>query len=145
MVFDAGCDPDFNYDDLGNALRKIRIDMGVPITFSDDCTKPLRDRVRRCAVARVEYSKADPPSEDGFLVYVKPLLLGNESPDVASYAAANPTFPHQSTADQWFDESQTESYRLLGLQTIDEICDGWDGGSLESLRDHIESVYLSRA
>jgi hypothetical protein len=145
VVFDAGCDPDFNYDDLGNALRKIRIDMGVPITFSDAGTNPLREGVRRCAVATVEYSKADPPSEDGFLVYVKPLLLGNESPDVASYAAANPTFPHQSTADQWFDESQTESYRLLGLQTIDEICDGWDGGSLASLREHIESVYLSTA
>ena len=26
----------------------------------------------------------------------------------------NPTFPHQSTADQWFDELQFESYRALG-------------------------------
>jgi hypothetical protein len=142
IVLDGGCDPDFTYDDLGNALRKIRIDMGVPINFSDASTDPLRDRVRRCAVASIEYSKADPPSEDGFLVYIKPLLLGNEPPDVASYAAANPKFPHQSTADQSFDESQTESYRLLGLQSVDEICEGWDGESLESLREHIERVYL---
>jgi hypothetical protein len=142
IVLDSGCDPEFTYDDLGNALRKIRIDLGVPITFLDAHIRPLRERRRRCAVATVEYSKADPASEDGFLIYVKPVLLGTESPDVASYAAAHPEFPHQTTADQWFDESQTESYRSLGLLTVDEICAGWEGGSLQSLRQHIETAYL---
>ena len=33
MVSDAGCDPDYQFDDLGNALRKIRIDLGVQIDF----------------------------------------------------------------------------------------------------------------
>ena len=42
-------------------------------------------------------------------MYLKPMLLGSEPPDVLSYAAAHPAFPHQTTADQWFDESQTES------------------------------------
>ena len=32
-----------------------------------------------------------------------------------SYATAHPTFPHESTADQWFTESQFESYRSLGF------------------------------
>ena len=142
LVLDGGCDPDFTYDDLGNALRKIRIDFGIPITFHDQDARPLRDRKRRCAVATIEYSKADPASEDGVLIYVKPMRLGSEPPDVASYAAAHPEFPHQSTADQWFDESQTESYRLLGLLTIDEICRGWDGDSLGSLVEHVETAYL---
>jgi hypothetical protein len=142
VVLDSGCDPDFTYDDLGNALRKIRIDLGIPITFPDQHTRPLRERQRRCAVAIVEYSRVDPECEDGFLVYIKPLLRGGEPPDVASYAAAHPAFPHQSTADQWFDESQTESYRSLGLISIDEICAGWSGGDLESLRQHVETVYL---
>jgi hypothetical protein len=35
--------------------------------------------------------------------------------DVYGYAAANPEFPHQSTVDQWFDETQFESYRRLGI------------------------------
>jgi hypothetical protein len=34
--------------------------------------------------------------------------------DVHSYARAHPAFPHESTADQWFSESQFESYRKLG-------------------------------
>lgn len=142
VVLDSGCDPDFTYDDLGNALRKIRIDLGVPIIFHGQHTRPLRERQRRCSVATIEYSKVDASAEDGFLIYVKPLLLGTEPPDVASYAAAHEDFPHQSTADQWFDESQTESYRSLGLLTVTEICGGWKGGSLDSLRQHIETVDL---
>ena len=70
------------------------------------------------------------------------LELGTEAPDVASYAAAHPAFPHQTTADQWFDESQTESYRSLGLLTIDEICAGWQGDTLESFVQHVETAYL---
>jgi len=34
--------------------------------------------------------------------------------DVWHYWKLNATFPHQSTADQWFDELQFESYRALG-------------------------------
>jgi len=30
------------------------------------------------------------------------------------YYDQHKTFPHQSTADQWFDELQFESYRALG-------------------------------
>ncbi len=142
VVLDSGCDPDFSYDDLGNALRKIRIDLRVPITFHERHARPLRDRRRRCAVATIEYSAVDASAEDGRLIYVKPLLLGSEPPDVASYAAAHPAFPHQSTADQWFDESQTESYRSLGLLTIDEMCGGWGSGSLDDLCRHLETVYL---
>ena len=33
VVSDAGCDPDFAFEDLGNAVRKIEIDLGVPIRF----------------------------------------------------------------------------------------------------------------
>ena len=39
-----------------------------------------------------------------------------------SYAAAHPEFPHESTTDQWFGESQLESYRLLGLHAVEVIC-----------------------
>jgi hypothetical protein len=32
---------------------------------------------------------------------------------------ANLDFPHQSTADQWFSESQFESYRSLGFEIME--------------------------
>ncbi len=142
LVLDGGCDPGFTYDDLGNALRKIRIDLGVPVIFEDRLTRGLRERTHRCSVATVRYSAVDPAAADGTLVYVKPMLLGNEPPDVASYAAAHPGFPHQGTGDQWFDESQTESYRMLGLETIEEICRGLEGSGLDDLRRHLETIYL---
>jgi len=48
--------------------------------------------------------------------------VADEAPDVASYAQAHATFPHETTSNQWFNEAQTESYRALGLHTIDSVC-----------------------
>jgi hypothetical protein len=41
------------------------------------------------------------------------------------YRRQCPDFPHQTTVDQWFDESQFESYRQLGLHIVEELvkCD----------------------
>ena len=33
LIADAGCDPTYAFADLGNAVRKIAIDLGVPIRF----------------------------------------------------------------------------------------------------------------
>jgi hypothetical protein len=130
VLLDSGCDPSYTFEDLGNALRKIRIDFGIPIVF-DQPAEQMRSQRRRFAVARILYSEVDGECEDGWIVYIKPMTLGNEPPDVQSYAAAAPEFPHQSTADQFFDESQTESYRMLGLHTIQEMCRQWKkGGAL---------------
>jgi Patatin-like phospholipase len=134
LVLDSGGDPSFTYEDLGNAMRKIRIDMNIPIEFSQALTAPLQARKKRCAVARIGYSSVDGGTcEDGYLVYVKPMFLGNESPDVQSYHSANLDFPHQTTGDQWFDESQTESYRMLGMHTMDEILRHLNGETLEDV------------
>ncbi|HZU32485.1 MAG TPA: hypothetical protein VFB79_15315, partial [Candidatus Angelobacter sp.] len=35
-------------------------------------------------------------------------------------------FPHESTGNQWFNESQTESYRMLGLCSVTDIFQSWD-------------------
>ncbi|MBL8840008.1 MAG: hypothetical protein JNL90_00585 [Planctomycetes bacterium] len=62
------------------------------------------------ALAIVRY----PDGSVGQLIYVKTTLLGDETVDLAHYHAAHPDFPHETTADQFFDESQWESYRKLG-------------------------------
>lgn len=142
VVLDAGGDADFSYDDLGNALRKIRIDLRIPITFGDEFMRPLRERRRRCAVATIGYSAVDEGAQNGWLIYVKPMRLGSEPPDVENYGRTHPEFPHESTGDQWFNESQTESYRMLGLTSIEEICYGWNEGTLDELRRHVEQTYL---
>ena len=144
ILLDSSGDPKFKYEDLGNAIRKIRIDQRIPITFPEAAVRDLRDGKKRAVIANIEYSCVDASLPNGKLIYVKPMILGNESPDVATYAKGHPTFPHQSTTEQWFDESQTESYRMLGFHTIEEVCSGWRTGSvIEDLAAHIEREYLS--
>jgi hypothetical protein len=41
-------------------------------------------------------------------------VLAEDAADVRQYRLENASFPQQSTVDQWFDESQFESYRKLG-------------------------------
>ena len=50
----------------------------------------------------------------GRLVWIKPIVLPTDSGDVRQYKLENKDFPQQTTADQWYDESQFESYRKLG-------------------------------
>jgi hypothetical protein len=135
VVSDAGCDPDCSFEDLGNAVRKIYIDFGVSINF-----KKLEIRARQMPLAResslhgvrfaigtISYPGA---ARTGWLLYIKPTYHGTtEGVDIRSYAADHPTFPHESTTDQWFSESQLEAYRALGAHIIEEICSG--GESLD--------------
>jgi hypothetical protein len=124
IVVDGSQDPAFHFDDLGNATRKIRIDLGIPIEFPDGVpiAKEIAAASKHCAAGRIVYSAVDGHgAKDGTLIYIKSSLTGNEPRDVLTYAAENPLFPHQSTADQWFDESQFESYRRLGAHVVEEV------------------------
>ena len=44
--------------------------------------------------------------ERGTLLYLKSTLTGDESPYVRAYHEAQPAFPHESTANQFFTETQ---------------------------------------
>jgi hypothetical protein len=125
VVSDAGADPDYQFEDLGNAVRKVWIDLGVGIRFrSIDLLARKLEPVAGvyCAIADICYP--EPAAQSGVLVYIKPGYHGSEPADVRSYAALNPAFPHESTADQWFTESQLESYRVLGSYIVNLICSG---------------------
>jgi hypothetical protein len=60
------------------------------------------------------------------LLYPKATLSGDEPVDVLNYGAAHADFPHETTANQWFGESQFESYRMLGLHTVDTLATDCD-------------------
>jgi hypothetical protein len=138
VVSDAGCDPNFEFEDLGNALSKIRADLGVPIVFDEILISRRpeetptykanreQDGYKYCAIARICYSQVDgsPPEQDGVLVYLKPTFYGTEPADVYHYAKAHPDFPHETTGDQMYSESQFESYRMLGAYAVGKMVDG---------------------
>jgi len=118
VALDGGGDPEYHYEALGNALRKIRIDMKIPIDFLPPHSSPGEMPKSRCAVAEIRYKEIDPALENGYLVYIKPVVLASDDADVTAYQAAHPAFPHESTGNQWFNESQTESYRMLGVRSV---------------------------
>lgn len=129
VAVDATCDGEYRWTDLIDTVRKIRVDLGIPILLP--AVLPGQSGAapgQRFLTACIQYSARDPGINDGELVVLKPLLLkGQDPPELVAYArdsaregsAENdPTrFPHQSTADQFFDEQQFESYRLLGYVT----------------------------
>ena len=114
VVIDADADPDMWFEELGNSVRKIRIDLNVNIDFDPRVAigsraKPLSP-FHSCAYATIDYGKG----ERGELVYLKPADPPDMTMDVRGYRNVNDSFPHQSTANQFFTESQFESYRKLG-------------------------------
>jgi hypothetical protein len=117
IACDAGQDGALTFEDLGNAIEKCRADFGVDIEME---VKRIRlDAATRysawhCAVGTIRYDHADAAETPGTLLYIKSSLTGNEPADVLRYAALHAEFPHESTGDQFFDESQFESYRALG-------------------------------
>jgi hypothetical protein len=134
VVSDGSQDKDFDFESLGNAMSKIRTDMGIRITFDSIPISPREEKIptfvninqvdkgkKYCAVGRIHYSDVDEGGADGFLLYIKPAIYGAEPADVQNYARANPAFPHESTGDQMYSETQFESYRALGLHEVSKI------------------------
>jgi hypothetical protein len=124
VVSDAGCDPKATFEDLGNAVRKIYIDFGVSISFEQltiEARKTPPVPGVSCAIGTIKYPNSD---QLGWLLYIKPGYHGTERADIRSYASFHEEFPHESTTDQWFSESQLEAYRALGAHTLELICNG---------------------
>jgi hypothetical protein len=129
VAIDAGADPQCSFTDLGEAVRKIRIDFGISIEFDQidifprDHDVPAGRKGRNCAIGRICYSYLDGPNAaDGVLIYIKPACYGDEPRDIYEYFKRSATFPHESTSDQFFSESQFESYRMLGAHTVQKLC-----------------------
>jgi hypothetical protein len=143
VVSDAGEDPECSFADLGEAVRKIRIDFGIPIEFGPMSIYPrsqidtLKGPRHRCAIGQIRYSMVDGDSvADGVLVYIKPACYGDEPRDIYEYFKKSKTFPHESTADQFFSESQFESYRMLGAHTMEKLCADCSG----DFRDFVRKI-----
>ena len=159
ILADASGDPDYEFGDLENLVRKARIDFGADIDFysrteadslfslgSNELTvlspEHLADNhsCRGVLLARIRYreraglqSAGDLASgrpakrirPEGTLLIVKPNLHDALDVDLLAYAQKHPSFPHESTADQSFDEAQWESYHHLGEDFGSALHDKW--------------------
>ena len=124
VCVDATADGQRGFGDLGNAIRRCRVDFGAEISIDTRKQLPDSKGTTQALVvsATIRYRGA---GGDGRLIYVKPSIpqgkRGLVPRDILSHQVQEPDFPHVSTADQFFSETQFESYRRLGE---------WAGGKL---------------
>ncbi len=169
VVIDAAGDPEYNFEDLANVIRKARLDFNAEIAFLNPekepesfqkatayvasyfkdsqiklfgslnqlrrgkwAAEPVPERkaffksvredglsLRHAALAKITY--LDEPHRVCHLLLIKPTLIGEEPEDLINYHLAHPSFPHETTADQFFDEAQWESYRRLGQHIAEKL------------------------
>lgn len=129
VAIDSSADANSSFNDLGGAMRKCFTDFGIEIDIhvKDIEIDPASQLAKsHWAIGEIKYGLVDPNCESGLLLYVKPSLTGNEPADLLNYRNIDRNFPHQSTSDQFFDETQFESYRKLGYHIgnsiLAEIC-----------------------
>jgi hypothetical protein len=137
VVSDAAADANYEFNDLANAVRKVRVDLGIHIEFPDVpiySKRPEKDGEGGCywTIGLIRYSDIDRRQDgskapDGILVYIKPAVYEDEPEDVIHYKRTHASFPHETTADQFFDEPQFESYRALGSYVMDRMCGSHSG------------------
>jgi hypothetical protein len=124
VACDAEADPGLTFVSLAKLIRYARIDLGVEIDIRLDELRIDEAGYSRshCVLAKVYYPPRDGGDvEVGHLLYVKASITGEETEAIREYRARNVDFPHETTADQFFDEAQFESYRELGHHIAAEL------------------------
>ncbi|HEX8162680.1 MAG TPA: hypothetical protein VF538_12485 [Pyrinomonadaceae bacterium] len=160
VVADCGADPAPCFQDLGDALRRCRIDFGAEIRLNiaalEKNSRGLSEQP--FVVGTILYSEdhavtlgwtdTSRGARTGVVVWFKPSLSKDkrEAADVRQYRMQNGQFPQQSTADFWYDEAQFESYRRLGENCaerfIESLGDALTPGAERPLdRDDVTNIF----
>lgn len=141
LVSDAGADPHLSFACLTKLYRRARL-RGVrllqlardePLDRSALVPDPATGwSERHFLAARVSYPGS---KKEGLLVYVRPSFTRDEEFDLLRFRDANPDFPNDNVANQFFTETQVEAYRQLGYHIGEEVCRvlpaaGWEDETL---------------
>jgi hypothetical protein len=143
VVCDAEADNSYTFSGLGNAIRKCRIDMGIDIDLDTSEIAPKEaggPSSQHCVVGQIHYENADKTAPMGTIVYFKASLTGDEPADVKNYKKQHASFPHESTIDQWFSESQFESYRQLGYHEMLASIEGVPTTPPKPLQEELHTI-----
>jgi hypothetical protein len=134
VACDNGCDANYEFADLANLIRLARIDFGLDIVVDTDATTtPELEKVfgnildfkgdaavsNKCAILLNVYDSQDCDVDRGpvcRIILLKPRVVGGASIDIVNYKNDHADFPQETTANQFFDEAQWESYRDLGYR-----------------------------
>lgn len=113
IALDVGQDAHDKFEDLGNAIRKCQVDLGVNIDMRVDSVRKnaisgLSPKLY--AIGKVNY----PNGLNGVLLYIKSSLTGDEPADLQNYKQEQPDFPHHSTADQFLMKNNLKTIVIWG-------------------------------
>jgi hypothetical protein len=136
---DSEEDLNLTFSSLADVIRLVQIDFGVIIVMNG--LDEIRRGKQHYAIGTIYYAN----EKVGKLIYLKTSLLGdsslrdslasdaylsshfrnddmdfNRNAYIAHYKIQDPSFPHQSSANQFYDETQFECYRALGFQIATE-------------------------
>ena len=118
IVADAEADPEMKFQALSYLIRLARIDFGIEIKIDISGLQRITDSklsTHHCAMGTIKYpKKGKRKAELGYLLYCKSTLTSDEPAHLYEYHIDHPSFPHETTVDQWFNEQQFEAYRELG-------------------------------
>ena len=134
---DGEADAHFQFNGLAEALRMVQIDFGIIVEMTG--LDAIRAGKQNHALGRIRYADG----RVGWLLYLKQSLRGDATlratlePEryagsdkvvddsrfdagayIAEYKSRHADFPHQSTADQFFDEAQFECTRAVGYNAV---------------------------
>ncbi len=136
VVCDAEQDGGLKFEGIGMAIRKCRIDFGAEIrldlsklkSIGHDDASPVH-----CVPGTIHYP-VGPGREpfQGDVLYIKSTYTEKLPGDLLNYRLQHPSFPNDTTLNQWFTESQFESYRRLGIHysTAREVIHWFDNLTL---------------
>ncbi|RVD18427.1 MAG: hypothetical protein EOS73_28600 [Mesorhizobium sp.] len=117
VAVDGENDPTMTFHALTNLQRLAYIDFGIVLDLNLDDLRLGEAGYSRShfQLCRIFYPQGpNQAREIGYLLYTKLSLTGNEGEYLRRYKLDEPAFPHHSTADQFFSETQFEAYRSLG-------------------------------
>ncbi|MER9769075.1 patatin-like phospholipase family protein [Mesorhizobium sp. M0189] len=150
VIVDGGEEPGASYAAFTSAMTLIREDFGATIELDPRATpaqvvaRSVDNEYPRAAefanrgyfLASIRYAASDQVGTDagwpqtGLLIYLKSAMIKSLPISVRGYKGANPDFPYQSTADQFFSPEQFEAYRQLGIGIAEQMLDETKLGEL---------------
>lgn len=144
ICVDAEADPQMRFSSFMTLQRYASIDLGVQIIMPWEKLQkttvqwmgydPLASRSSilatsgpHAAIGIIRY----PAGKTGSILYLKSSLTGDEPDYVRDYARRYPSFPHEPTGKQFFNEEQFEVYRALGFHMTEGVLSGKDAIGIE--------------
>jgi Patatin-like phospholipase len=131
VLSDCGADPDYRFDDLANLIRLVQLDFNTLIDIDFEAFLPNERgaSAQSHVIGKIYYPATDCEAASmGTLIVIKPTIAAKSAELIAQYRAQNADFPQQTTADQWFSESQFEAYRQLGFDCATDAFAPWSKG-----------------